>query len=82
MAHEPLPSEIAPAVYRVRVLPAGALLTGSGMGVTIEGEGSERTVTVASPDGETRLVLLAVLEGYEDHRRELQPVSGAKPQRN
>jgi formylglycine-generating enzyme required for sulfatase activity len=67
---------IIPAVYRVRLVPVEALLTASGMGVTIEGEGSERTVTVVSPDGETRLVLVAVLEGYEHQQLELQPVPG------
>jgi hypothetical protein len=61
---------------RVQLVPAEALLTASGMGVTIEGEGSEPTVTVASPDGKTRLVLLAVLEGYEHQQIELQPIAG------
>jgi serine/threonine protein kinase len=32
--------------------------------------------TVAAPDGEAKIELLAVLSGYEDHRLELQPVAG------
>jgi len=65
-----------PAVYTVQIEPAHALLTGSGEGATIVGEGGTRTVTVADADGRKRVVLLASLKGYRDEERELHPSPG------
>ena len=65
-----------PAVYRVQITPPEALLTASGKGVTVAGEGGQRTVTVAEPDGKARVVLLAVLAGHENLQIELTPAPG------
>ena len=65
-----------PAVYQVQITPPEALLTASGRGVTVAGAGGTRTVTVAEPDGQTKVVLLAVLAGHENQQRELQPTAG------
>jgi len=77
---EPRPAEPPPApqpaVYQVQITPPEALLTASGRGVTVAGEGGTRTVTVAEPDGQTKIVLLAVLAGHENQQRELQPAAG------
>ncbi len=67
-----------PAIYDVQVTPGEALLTASGGDVRIEGEGSQRRVVVKAPDGNTRIVLSARLQGYEDRRLELQPVAGQR----
>ena len=60
----------------MQITPPEALLTASGKGVTVAGEGGERTVTVAEPDGKAKVVLLAVLAGHENQQRELQPTAG------
>ncbi len=63
------------AVYRVTIDPSEATLTASGQGVTVAGQGANRTVTVAEPDGKTKAVLLATLDGYRTLRQQLQPVA-------
>ncbi len=67
---------IPPAVYQVRLSPPMAELRVAGPGVTVSGEGSQRTVTVVKPGEETEIVLMVMLDGHESHRVELQPVAG------
>ncbi|MEI8374270.1 MAG: hypothetical protein WCJ35_15715 [Planctomycetota bacterium] len=71
----PLP-QASPAVYRVQIEPPGAKLAATGMGVSIEGDGAVRTVTIADPDGRREIVLMAVLDGYETLNRSLVPKAG------
>lgn len=40
------------------------------------GEGGQRTVTVAEPDGKAKVVLLAVLAGHENQQLEWKPAPG------
>lgn len=70
------PAVLKAAIYRVRITPSEAILAATGAGVTVAGEGGERTVTVVAPDGRTKLLLLASLAGYENQQRELKPFAG------
>ncbi|MCY2992924.1 MAG: protein kinase [Planctomycetota bacterium] len=65
-----------PAAYRVSIDPPQAMLTASGEGVSVAGQGAERTVKVAEPNGRAKTTLIATLDGYQTLRRELQPTSG------
>ena len=65
-----------PAVYRVRIEPPEAVLAATGRGVSIEGEGPARTVTVAEPDGRREVVLVATRRGYENLVHWLTPRPG------
>jgi formylglycine-generating enzyme required for sulfatase activity/serine/threonine protein kinase len=65
-----------PAVYQVRIEPDDARLSVSGEGVSTAGDGAERTVTVANPDGHKKIVLFARKAGYQDLDSELQPSPG------
>jgi serine/threonine protein kinase len=65
-----------PAVYTVKITPADTRLVVSGAGATVTGEGLQRTVTVAQPDGKQKITLLATKSGYQDEERELQPRPG------
>ena len=46
---------LEPARYQVTVEPPEAMLAASGDGVSVPGEGGRRTVTVAEPDGQSRI---------------------------
>ena len=65
-----------PAVYRIQIEPPEAKLDVTGTSVSIEGEGSSRTLTVAEADGHREVVLLATLHGYENLERVLTPHPG------
>jgi len=64
-----------PAVITVELEPADAMLTVSGEGATVSGQGGRRIVKVVRADGERRILLLATKPGYEPLQRELQPAA-------
>jgi len=66
----------SPATYRVTLDPPQATLAASGEGVSVSGQGGERTVNVSEPDGQSKIVFVATLDGYHDYRQELQPAAG------
>jgi len=66
----------SPATYRVTLDPPQATLAASGEGASVTGQGGERIVRVAEADGQSKVTLVAMLDGYQDHRQELQPVAG------
>jgi len=68
--------EVEPAVYRVTLDPPGATLAASGEGVSVAGQGAERTVKVEDPDGQSKVVLVATLDGYQTLSHELEPKPG------
>lgn len=82
-ADEPKPKpespkkEVSSAVYAVQIEPPDARLAVSGEGATVVGEGPQRTVTVANPDGVKKIVLLATKSGFRTEEREFQPEPGA-----
>jgi type IV pilus assembly protein PilM len=67
---------VEPAVYQVQVSPQAALLTAVGKRFSIHEQAGQQTVTVESPDGETPLTLVVVLDGYESQRLEFKPTPG------
>ncbi len=81
---EPKPKEVASlekivpklATYRITLQPADALLTASGQGVTVSGEGAQRTIVVAEPDGKSRVLLVATKPQYKTLNREIEPKQG------
>ena len=66
-----------PAVYTVELDPPQAVFSVEGDGVAVTGTGRRRTVSVAKPQPDAPLVLVARLDGFQDARRKLQPVPGA-----
>ena len=68
--------EVEPAVYRVTLDPPEATLAANGEGVSVAGQGTEHTVRVADPDGQSKVILVATLDGYQNLSRELQPKPG------
>ncbi len=72
-----LKRNVDPAVYRVALSPEAADLRAvDDEGVTITGVGSRRIVTIARPDGKTRIELVATSAGFEEQPIEIQPVPG------
>ena len=67
---------VAAAVYEVAVEPADARLAVSSKLATVIGEGTARKITIAEPDGETKMLVLAVLDGYQSAEHEIQPKPG------
>jgi formylglycine-generating enzyme required for sulfatase activity len=70
------PPKPRPAVYAVTVDPPGAQVTVAGKGASIDGSGALRTITVAEPDGQTKVLVIATLVGYEQQEQEIQPKPG------
>jgi hypothetical protein len=70
---EERPAAPQPAVYNVRVEPADGKLLVSGEGASVASDGQAWTVTVARPDGETKIVLLATKSGYENQEWSCNP---------
>lgn len=65
-----------PATYRITIHPADARLTASGKGITLSGEGAERTITVAEPDGQAKVLLVAMKPGFKTLEKEIEPRPG------
>ncbi len=70
------PPKPRPAVYAVAVDPPQANVSVAGKGASIEGSDAARTITVAEPDGQAKVTVVATLAGYEPLSQELQPKSG------
>ena len=66
-----------PAIYSVELDPPQAAFSVEGDGVTVAGTGQQRTVSVAKPQPDKPVMLVARLDGFQDARRKLQPASGA-----
>ena len=77
---EPKPKSEAPkpraAVYAVVVNPPQGKVSVAGKGASIEGSDAARTITVAEPDGQATVSVVATLAGYETLVRELKPKPG------
>ena len=73
---DPAPPD-KPAIYSVELDPPQAAFSVEGDGVTVAGTGQQRTVSVAKPQPDKPVMLVARLDGFQDARRKLQPASGA-----
>jgi formylglycine-generating enzyme required for sulfatase activity len=73
---EPPKTGPKPAEYKVAVQPPDAQLTATGKAVSITGEGAVRTVVVAEPDGQTKVLLSATKAGYKTVEQEMAPRPG------
>jgi hypothetical protein len=65
-----------PAVYVVTVDPHQGTVSVAGKGASIEGGDAEWIITVAEPDGQAKVTVVATLAGYETLAQELQPKPG------
>jgi hypothetical protein len=65
-----------PAVYVVAVEPPQAMVSVVGKGVSIEGSGAARTITVTEPNGQATVTVVATLTGYEPSKQEIRPTPG------
>jgi formylglycine-generating enzyme required for sulfatase activity len=75
-APKPKPEPPKPAQFTVTIDPPDARLSAGGRGVTVNGDGALRTVVVAEPDGETKVLLSAARSGYQTLEKEIQPKPG------
>ena len=66
-----------PAIYSVELDPPQATFSVEGDGVTVAGTGQRRTVSVAKPQPDKPVILVARMDGFQDARRKLQPAAGA-----
>jgi formylglycine-generating enzyme required for sulfatase activity len=73
VALEPKPR---PATFAVVVDPPQAEVAVAGKGASIEGSDAARTITVAEPDGQAKVTVIARLAGHKTLVEELQPQPG------
>ncbi len=73
---KPEPPKPRAAVYAVVVNPPQGKVSVAGKGASIEGSDAARTITVAEPDGQATVSVVATLAGYETLVRELKPKPG------
>lgn len=74
-APAPIPKP-QPAIYTVTVVPSGATLATAGTLAQIERRGGDYVVTIADPDPDRPVTLLASHAGYQNLERTLRPAAG------